>query len=475
MLNSIRKFANTKMAGVLVGIIIVPFVLWGMGGVFSGGNQNSIAKINNKNISTEDFQNYLTASNMEVEKIKKNIENNILEEILAKLISEKMLSMEVKDKDFKISDKILNKKIKADKNFFDENNIFSRIKYEKFLLSSNITAPYFESEVRQNELNNNLFKYIAGGLDVPLFLVNNIYKDQTKKITIRYVDLSNSYKKKEDFTNQEINKFINENKDSLKEKIISFKYTKITPKNLVGIDEFNNLFFQKIDEIENEILNKITFENLINKYNLSYKNEENFKIKNSIESKEIFNEIYENGKENKLTLVEESDFYILYQITESKKILPKVKNEEFTNKIKNILFDNYKYKFNSEIMTKIGEKKFTETDFEKISNKNISTLILNSIKDDEVFTMDSIRYIYSKSKNNYMLIADKEKNIYLAKITDISFNDISKNSEDFSLYKNQSNERIKDTIYDTYDLYINEKYKIKINEKTLERVKNYFR
>ena len=48
MLNNIRKFAGTKMAGVLVGIIIVPFVLWGMGGVFSGGNQNNIASQDNK-------------------------------------------------------------------------------------------------------------------------------------------------------------------------------------------------------------------------------------------------------------------------------------------------------------------------------------------------------------------------------------------------------------------------------------------
>ena len=47
MLNNIRNFANTKYAGILVAILIVPFVLWGMGGVFSGGNKNNIAKINN--------------------------------------------------------------------------------------------------------------------------------------------------------------------------------------------------------------------------------------------------------------------------------------------------------------------------------------------------------------------------------------------------------------------------------------------
>ena len=40
MLNKLRNFSKGKLAGVLVGIIIIPFVFWGMGSVFSGGNTN---------------------------------------------------------------------------------------------------------------------------------------------------------------------------------------------------------------------------------------------------------------------------------------------------------------------------------------------------------------------------------------------------------------------------------------------------
>ncbi len=80
MLNSIRNFSKTKYASVLVAILIVPFVLWGMGGLFSGGNKNNIVKINNENISTLDFQKHLNLSKYELERIKKNIDNNIIEE-----------------------------------------------------------------------------------------------------------------------------------------------------------------------------------------------------------------------------------------------------------------------------------------------------------------------------------------------------------------------------------------------------------
>ena len=223
------------------------------------------------------------------------------------------------------------------------------------------------------------------------------------------------------------------------------------------------------------IVNGVTFESLIGKYDLESINKENFQIISSNQSEEFYNKIYQNSDSKKLTLLEENDFYVLYEITKSEKVLPNVKNEEFNNNVKKMLFNNLKYKFNNDLLAKINEGKFNQNDFEKLSNNNDSTLIINSIKDNQVFTADSIKFLYSKSKNNFALIADNEKNIYLAKIIDIFYKDISKNSEDFSLYKNQTNEKIRDTIYDTYDLYINQKYTIKVNEKTLERVKNYFR
>ena len=62
MISSFRNFAKTKFAGLLVFIMIIPFVFWGMGGMFSSGNTNNIAKVNEKNISTEEFIDYLNNS-----------------------------------------------------------------------------------------------------------------------------------------------------------------------------------------------------------------------------------------------------------------------------------------------------------------------------------------------------------------------------------------------------------------------------
>ena len=174
-------------------------------------------------------------------------------------------------------------------------------------------------------------------------------------------------------------------------------------------------------------------------------------------------------------LLDENDYYILYEITNLQKILPNLKNEKFIAKVEEMLFNKSKFEFNSDLIKKISEKKFIQSDFEKLSNNNSSIVKIDSIKDDEKFTTDSLKYLYTKSKNNLALVSDKDNNIYLIKIIDISYKYISKNSENFLQYEKKANDEIKESINDSYDFLFNSKYKVKINEKILERVKNYFR
>ena len=152
-----------------------------MGGVFSSGNTNSVAKVNNKNISTQDLMNFLNSSNIDKQAIRDNLENNVLEQLVSTLISEKLLEMEIDDLNLVISEEALANNIKNNPNFFDDDNKFSRIKYEKFLLSSNITAAEFERRVKKNELQKKLFYYIGGGIQSPYFLINNTFKDNKVK------------------------------------------------------------------------------------------------------------------------------------------------------------------------------------------------------------------------------------------------------------------------------------------------------
>ena len=61
------------------------------------------------------------------------------------------------------------------------------------------------------------------------------------------------------------------------------------------------------------------------------------------------------------------------------------------------------------------------------------------------------------------------------KILKLYLNNIKKSSNEYKNYFIKSNVKIRDTIYISYDNLINDNYKVKVNEKTLQRVKNYFR
>ena len=476
MLSKLRHFSKSKFAGILVGIIIIPFVFWGMGGVFTTGNKNNVAKINDHSISTQDFFNYLNNSQLDKEYIKQNIENNILEKLLAELISKNLLLMEIKDLKFSVSEKTLVEKIKKSENFLDDQNKFSRLKYEKFLLLNNMIATNYEKKIKDEELINKLFLYINGGVQSPFFMTNNIFKEQTKKIDIKYINLENVYKKKEDFTIKELETYINNNKDDLNEDVIDFSYLEITPKNLIGSDEYNQAFFEKIDQIENDLLNGLEFNALAKKIKILPTTKKNYILNNS--SNDIEKKIYEKRNESKTRLIEENDFYILYKINNIKKILPSLNNQEFKSKISRILYVKSKYDYNNKLLIKISNKNFKETDFINLPS-NFSTEIeqiqLNSITDNNKFDINSIKLLYSMPINSYVLISDNKKNIYVAKIIKFYEGNISENSDKFSNYVNQSNTKIKDYMLTSYDFLINDKYKIKINQKTLERIKNYFR
>ena len=132
MIGAFRNFAKTKFAGILVFIMIIPFVFWGMGSMFSSGNTNSIVKINETNISTEEFIDYLNNSGIPQDTIRENLNDNIIEELLSGLISTKILDLEIEEYDLIISKETLLEMIKKNKNFLDEQGRFQRLKYEKF-------------------------------------------------------------------------------------------------------------------------------------------------------------------------------------------------------------------------------------------------------------------------------------------------------------------------------------------------------
>ncbi len=471
MISSFRNFAKTKFAGLLVFIMIIPFVFWGMGGMFSSGNTNNIAKVNKKNISTEEFIDYLNNSRVPQEYIRENLDKGIIQELLAGLISSTLLDLEIEKLNISISKDTLLKQIKTNKNFLDENGNFQRIKYEKFLLENNQSAAGFELRLKKREEQKNLFDYIGAGTISPKFLSKKLFIEENKKLEIEFLNLKNLYTKKEDITDKEINKFIKENNDQLKVEYIDFSYVVLNPKNLIGTDDFNQTFFDKIDEIDIDISNEINFKSIISNLDIEPINVKNFKF--SKDKNEIEKKIFELRK-NKIDLFENENDYILYEIQNIDQREADINDQEIKSEIIDILVEKNKFDYNQQLLERINNKEFNRSEFSKIGKDSIQKIELNSIRDNKKFEINSVKLLYSLPINSFTLINDEKNDIYLAMIKNFRNENINMNNENFNEFINKQNSNNKKSILKSYDMLLNDKYNITLNQKTIERVKNYF-
>ena len=472
MIGSFRNFAKSKFAGILVFIMIIPFVFWGMGGMFSSGNTNNVAKINKTNISTQDFIDHINRTNIPQQTIRNNLDKNIIEELLSTLVSTTLLELEIKDFNITFSEQTLLKKIKNNKNFQNDEGNFERIKYEKFLLENNQSAPAFELRLKSRELQKNLFDYIGAGTTSPNFLTKKLYEEENKKIEIEFLNLKSFYKKKGDISNLEINDFLAENKEQLKVEYIDFNYAIINPMKLLGVDEFNQAFFDKIDEIEIDISNNVDLKKIVNKFDIQPINVLNFKISNK--TNEIEKKIFE-ARNIKFDIIENDNDYILYQINKSEQRTPDLNDNELKEEIINLVVQKNKFDFNKELLEKIQNNEFDNNDFIRLGNNKIETTLINSIKDNNKFDINAVELLYSLPLNSFTLINDENDQIYLAKIRKINNLSINLNDKDFKNYITKQNSNNKQNILKSYDLLLNKKYNVVLNEKTIERVKNFFK
>jgi len=472
---NIKKNLNKKKIGglILIIVIIIAFGFGGFGGGFMSNNQNNIAKINKTNVTTQDFINYINQTGISQEAIKNNLENGIIEELLSGLISTILIDLEVNDFDIMLSENSLLKKIKLNDNFIDENGIFQRIKYEKFLLENNISAPIFEKRLKKRELQKKLFDFVGAGTVSPKFLISKLFENENKKLELSFIDLNKFYKKKSEFDDEDLINFINENNDRLKVEYIDFKYARINPKNLIGLNEFNQTFFDKIDEIENNILNGISFEQITSEFNLDSVAVEDYQYSDS--SNEIEKKIYKI-KDNNFDIFENNENFIIYKVDSISEKKPDIKDKQTKDNILKLVVQKNKFDYNRKLLQQIGSKKFTDNEFSNLGKDQIQLLTLNSIKDNKKFDINSVQLLYSLPINTFTLINDDNKKVYLAKIKNYKDKDIDleKNTEEFKSYIAKENTNNRNTILKSYDIFLNSKYQIDINKIAIDNVKNLF-
>ena len=209
MLSSIRKFSKTIYAKVLLGIIVIPFVFWGMGGAITSGSKNVVVKIDKEKYSTQDFANFIRLFGP----VDQKIDSEKIDELLSIFIGNKLIEKEYERFEIKLSDNSLSKLIKNQKEF-KRKNTFSRTEYEKFLLTNNLNAANFEANLSKQEKKKQLFNFIGGGILPSKFIVNTTYNKINQRRNIELINLNDIFIKEFNFSENQIKSYYKDNQDN---------------------------------------------------------------------------------------------------------------------------------------------------------------------------------------------------------------------------------------------------------------------
>jgi len=481
MLSSIRKFSSSIYAKVFLCIVAIPFVFWGMGPLFTGGNKNIVVVIDKEKFSTKDFVGFIQKFAPSDQKITAKQ----IEDFLSLYIGEKLIKKEIDHFAIKLSDNSLSKLIKHQKEFKRENK-FSRVEYEKFLLKNNITAVSFENNLSNREKKKQLLDFVGGGVFPGKFLVNSAYNRINQKINIQLINLNNIFVKELSFSENQIKSYYEKNKEDYKQIYKSVKILELDPNALSGNVEFNETYFKKIDEIDDIIFQGESLDHIVTKFNLAKPNaftindlgnDINLKKVKSI-SEDLIKKIFGISDSEPTALIESNNKYFIAEIVKTEKIESKLTDGALREKILIKLKMKKKRELISELISKINQNNFFKSDFDKLSkdkNLTIKKMLIDNQNDTTILKGELVDQIYLYPEKKVIVVHDinlKENFlIYIDKIVRV---DISEKADEYKKYFNLSKIKITNELFNTYDIYIKKKYKIDINYKTLDTVKNYF-
>jgi peptidyl-prolyl cis-trans isomerase D len=205
-----------------------------------------------------------------------------------------------------------------------------------------------------------------------------MFEEQNKTLDIEYFAMSSQYKEKNSYTNEELEQFVKENADQLKRDFIDFKYAILNPKNLIGLEEFNQEFFDEIDKIENKISQGDTFESILENINVDIKEVNKFVASSAMESNE---DIIYSKKSTKLDIIENGDNFLLYSITDKYELAADLNDEATRDDMIELVYQKGKFDLNRSVLEEIQKKEFDNNKFNEMGADNLETISLNSIND----------------------------------------------------------------------------------------------
>ncbi len=261
MLEKIRNSKDSKLAKVILVIIIIPFALFGIDSYLSSITTNNyVAKVNGQELSLQQYQRtediirqQMTDANTDPSLFESN---QFRQAVVDNMVSTELISQAINDYGFSISDEQLRDYIVGMPDF-QVNGKFSQDRYDEIVRYNNISPKQLEEKIRNDlagqQIRDSLNNLIYTPDEVIQPLVNLAYQKRDISLYEIYLD---DYKDKIKPTDDQMKKFYEDNKtsftrpDQVKIEFIIYSVAGLVPKTVITDEEVKEFYAANKDSFQ---------------------------------------------------------------------------------------------------------------------------------------------------------------------------------------------------------------------------------
>ena len=200
MMQSLRKagqsWVGKIVVGILFGLLIISFAIWGINDIFRGGVRTAVAKVGEVEISADTFR---TAYQAEVQRIQRQARQSITpdraralgidQRVLARLITEAALDQRAGTLGLAVSDELVARSVREDQTFRGPNGEFDRNRFNDILRDNNLTEPAFVREQRSAISRLQLADALTAAFPVPMAAREAVHRYGAERRTAEFAVL----------------------------------------------------------------------------------------------------------------------------------------------------------------------------------------------------------------------------------------------------------------------------------------------
>ena len=220
MMNTLRNAVSGWTAKILLGLLVVSFAVWGIGGAVQQGVASSVLTVGDTDVSLQDYAfAYSRAQARLAEQIQRRPTSEemqmfgIDQGVLSQLVAGAVLDNQGKHIGLGLSKDRLAERIASDPTFRDASGNFSRSAFNTALANARITEQDYIRNQEEAAVRSQIVDAVSQGVKPPLAFDRAMGLYQGERRTVDYVSLSPEPADKiEDPSNDVLTKYFEDNK-----------------------------------------------------------------------------------------------------------------------------------------------------------------------------------------------------------------------------------------------------------------------